>query len=103
LLAHQDHCVGMAANMINQPVAIIVAMLGPLPMIMINPKITKHAGAYATEEGCLSLTGERPTTRYHQITVQYLDEHFQPHTQSFSDFFAQIIQHECDHLKGILI
>lgn len=103
LAFHHAECVGMAANMINQPVAIIIAQLGPVAMPLINPEITKQSGAYQTEEGCLSLTGQRPTTRYHHITVRYLDAQFKPRTQTFSDYFAQIIQHECDHLKGILI
>ena len=70
---------------------------------MINPVITEKSGAYETEEGCLSLPGERKTIRYNQITVKYLDKTFTEHTQTFSGYIAQIIQHECDHLEGILI
>jgi peptide deformylase len=70
---------------------------------MINPVITVKSGPYETEEGCLSLQGTRKTTRYKTITVDYLDKKFEKHTQSFSGYIAQIIQHECDHLEGILI
>ena len=61
------------------------------------------AESYETEEGCLSLPGTRKTTRYNRITVRYLDKKFEEHTQNFSGYIAQIIQHECDHLEGILI
>jgi peptide deformylase len=70
---------------------------------MINPVIAEKRGAYETEEGCLSLAGVRKTIRYDRITVRYLDMKFSEHTQTFSGYIAQIIQHECDHLEGILI
>lgn len=103
LAVNQDRCVGMAANMIGVNKAVIIAQLGPLPIVMYNPSITAKATAYRTQEGCLSLTGERPTTRYQTITVRYQDEQFNWQTQTFREFPAQIIQHECDHLAGILI
>lgn len=103
LLAHQDHCVGLAANMIGAQKQIIIVLLGVLPVVLINPKITQQRGKYITQEGCLSLIGERPATRYQEITVTYLNKDFQPVTQQFTDFPAQIIQHEMDHCQGILI
>lgn len=53
--------------------------------------------------GCLSLTGERPTERYKNITVKYQNENLETRQQSFSDFTAEVIQHEVDHCNGILI
>jgi len=103
LMAHRDHCVGMAANMISVNKRVIVCQLGMLPVAMINPEITAKHDAYQTSEGCLSLSGERDTTRYQRIRVRYLDMQFQPHEQEFTDFAAQIIQHEVDHCEGILI
>ncbi|AVK61159.1 peptide deformylase [Lactobacillus sp. CBA3605] len=103
LQAHSADCVGMAANMIGVNKQIIVVQMGPFAMAMLNPVILKHTGAYATNEGCLSLTGERPTTRHHQITVKFWDRHFKPQQQTFNDFTAEIIQHEIDHCAGILI
>ena len=81
----------------------IIVSLGLFPLVMLNPEITKKSGAFETEEGCLSLTGTRKTTRYRKITVRYQDEQMKTHTQEFSGWTAQIIQHECDHLDGILI
>jgi len=49
------------------------------------------------------LIGERATKRYKKITVKYLDNNFNEQTQEFSDFIAEIIQHEIDHCDGILI
>ena len=103
LAAHADECVGMAANMIGKNKAIIVVQMGPLAVIMFNPKLTKQQYPYRTQEGCLSLVGERPTTRYQKITVNFQDSHFKSQQQSFTGFIAQIIQHEIDHCTGILI
>ena len=103
LRANRDRCVGMAANMIGYRKRIIIVAAGFVDIIMINPVITDKSEPYETEEGCLSLPGTRRTTRYNRITVDYLDKKFQKHTQSFGGQIAQIIQHECDHLEGILI
>ena len=103
LRANRERCVGMAANMIGYRKRIIIVATGFADIVMINPVITDRSGAYETEEGCLSLPGVRKTTRYERITVKYLDKKFAEHTQSFSGYIAQIIQHECDHLEGILI
>lgn len=103
LRANTDRAVGLAANMIGVPKAIIAIQIGPMSIPMINPEITKKSGPYEATEACLSLEGQRKTTRYKEIEVSYLDQDFKPHTQTFKDFTAQIIQHEVDHTNGILI
>ena len=103
LKANRERCVGMAANMIGYRKKIIIIATGFADMVMINPEIIARSEPYETEEGCLSLLGVRKTTRYKNITVRYLDKKFAEHTQNFSGYIAQIIQHECDHLEGILI
>ena len=103
LYAHKDGCVGMAANMIGQNVAIIVFYKGNKIEEMFNPKIISAKGSYTCEEGCLSLEGQRTTERYRQIKVSWQDRHMVSHEQSFAGFVAQIIQHEIDHINGILI
>ena len=72
-------------------------------MIMFNPVIVKKSGAFNTEEGCLSLVGTRRTTRYKEIEVEFEDMSFNKRKQKFTGWTAQIIQHECDHLEGIII
>ena len=82
---------------------IIVVAAGPFQFAMINAKITRRKGAYQTEEGCLSLDGVRPCTRYQEIEVDYLDQNFQKQHGKYSGWTAQIIQHEIDHCNGIVI
>ena len=103
LNAHQAECVGMAANMIGVSKNIIIFAIGPAQIVMYNPKMTKKSRPYKVKEGCLSLNGERNTTRYENITVEYQDESFKKCKQSYSGFVAQIIQHEIDHCNGIII
>jgi len=93
LLANLETCVGLAANMI----------VGLVPMVMFNPILLSYKGPYETEEGCLSLTGVRPTTRYETITVSYRDSKWQEQTITLTGFPAQICQHELDHLEGRII
>ena len=103
LQANRERCVGMAANMIGEKKNIIVVAAGPFQFAMINPVITKKSGAYQTEEGCLSLKGVRPCTRYQEIEVDYLDQNFKKQHGKYSGWTAQIIQHEIDHCNGIVI
>ncbi|MQS52713.1 peptide deformylase [Companilactobacillus mishanensis] len=100
---HKEDCVGMAANMIGVHKQIIAVTVGVVNVPMINPKITSKANSYSIKEGCLSLSGERETTRYKNIEVTFLDQNFKQHTQKFNGFIAEIIQHEIDHFDGILI
>ena len=103
LAAHRDSCVGMAANMIGVKKRIIIVAMGFMDLVMVNPVIIQRKQPYDAEEGCLSLEGVRKTRRFSKIKVQYMDESFQKHTQEFEGNIAQIIQHECDHLDGIII
>ncbi len=102
--ANAERCVDMAANMIGVRKNILVAQVGKEYLIMVNPKIVEHSkSCYDAEEGCLSLTGQRPAKRYNIIVVEYLDKKFKKKKQTFKGFEAQIIQHEMDHFAGILI
>ena len=103
LKAHEDGCVGMAANMIGINKRIIAVNMGFMNIAMLNPVIVKKANPYQTKEGCLSLIGIRDTTRYQDIEVEYFDINWNKQKQKFTGWIAQIIQHECDHLEGIII
>ncbi len=103
LSAHRAECVGMAANMIGVNKAIIVVNTGAANLVMLNPQLVRKAGAFRTEEGCLSLAGTRPCTRFREIEVSWQGMDLKPHRQKFTGWTAQIIQHEVDHLQGILI
>ncbi|KJQ62519.1 peptide deformylase [Streptococcus oralis] len=103
LLANRETCVGLASNMIGVQKRVIIFNLGLVPMVMFNPILLSYKGSYETEEGCLSLTGVRPTTRYETITVSYRDSKWQEKTITLTGFPAQICQHELDHLEGRII
>ena len=106
LAHHKEECVGMAANMIGVGKRIIVFVdedLGGRITVMLNPVITASDGAFDTQEGCLSLTGERRTLRYRRIEVNYENRRFRARHATFAGWTAQIIQHEVDHCNGIII
>ena len=103
LTAHKDGCVGMAANMIGVAKRIIAFDNEGKYMVMFNPEIVKRSEPYEAEEGCLSLPGTRKTKRYRSIKVRYQNGQLQTRFKTFTDWTAQIIQHEIDHCNGVLI
>ena len=103
LRANSERCVGMAANMIGVRTRVIVFENDGKISEMFNPEIIRRDGSYETEEGCLSLDGVRLTKRYKSIKVRWQTRDLKPCVQTFAGFTAQIIQHEIDHLNGILI
>jgi peptide deformylase len=104
IINHKDRCVGMAANMIGYLKTILVFLdTDNNYKIMINPRIIKQEALYKTKEGCLSLVGERECERYNKIKVEYYDLDFKIKIKTFTSFTAEIIQHEMDHFKGIII
>ncbi|MBQ2545593.1 MAG: peptide deformylase [Clostridia bacterium] len=103
LEANRERCVGMAANMIGVLRRFIAVVDGEGILVMLNPEIVKSAKPYRTEEGCLSLEGTRPVRRFESIKVRWQDEEFRVRIRTFEGFTAEIIQHEIDHLDGILI
>lgn len=103
LKVNEAGCVGMAANMIGVRKRIIAVNMGGVNVPMINPVIVKKSGPYEAEEGCLSLSDVRKTTRYREIEVEYLDINFKKQRQKYMGWIAQIIQHEVDHCDGVLI
>ncbi|MCQ2538603.1 MAG: peptide deformylase [Lachnospiraceae bacterium] len=103
LKAHREGCVGMAANMIGINKAIIVVSMGLFDVAMLNPKIVKRLKPYEAEEGCLSLTGTRKCQRYDEIEVEWQDMNFNRQRSKYTGWIAEIIQHEIDHLNGVVI
>lgn len=108
LIAHKDSCVGMATNMIGVKKRIIAFLdesgRAPTCTVILNPEIVKKDGAYNTKEGCLSLLGgPRPCKRYKSIKVKYQTLELQTRIKTYTNWTAQIIQHEIDHCDGVLI
>jgi peptide deformylase len=101
---HRKNCVGMAANMIGYSKNIFIFINEKEEMeIMIHPVILKKEGEYQTEEGCLSLTGVRKCIRDKKIIVEYMTLDFKKRIKTYTGFTAEIIEHEMDHLQGIII
>lgn len=95
---------GLAAPQIGKNFRIIFVLIDNDFVVMINPSIIEFSQDYViAEEGCLSLPniwGDVPRSK--SIIVQYLTENGLMVKQSFCDMSARIIQHEIDHLNGIL-
>ena len=106
LAAHREECVGMAANMIGEPKRVIAFVdegLGSAITVMFNPQITAADGEYDACEGCLSLHGERvPCVSCNRPRCGGNVVCGARHA-TFTDWTAQIIQHEIDHCNGVLI
>ena len=113
--------VGLAAPQIGLPIRIF--MIDPAPFaededmdeaeqvalkdmrkVFINPKITEETGEeWAFSEGCLSIPEVREDVfRKPDITIEYYDENWEKHTDTYSGLAARVIQHEYDHIEGIL-
>ena len=94
---------GISAPQIGVNKRIIIVNIGFNNIVMFNPVIVAKDGPYNTVEGCLSLPGQRNTIRYQHIEIEYEDYSFTKKRIKLSGYFAQIAQHEIDHLEGILI
>ena len=72
--------------------------------VFINPKISIEEGEeWAFNEGCLSIPDVREDVfRKPKITITYFDENFKEHTDTYDGLIARVIQHEYDHVEGIL-
>ena len=103
LQANRERCVGMAANMIGVSKRVIIVSLGFADIVMYNPVLLSKDTPYGAEEGCLSLDGTRRTTRYQNIEIEYRNAAWKKCRERYSGWIAQIIQHELDHLEGIVI
>lgn len=103
LIANRDRCVGLAANMIGKNVRIIAFADGTKAEVMVNPVLLSASDEYRAMEGCLSLDGQRQAKRFRKIKVKWCTTDGKLKMGSFTGFAAQIIQHEMDHLNGILI
>jgi peptide deformylase len=99
--------VGLAAPQVGLPLRIFVAAESAKreeAKVYVNPVITDEEGSEEGEEGCLSLPEIRiKVPRFTQLRVEALDEHGQPFSENLTDYVARIIQHENDHLDGVLL
>lgn len=114
---YYTHGVGLAAPQIGLPIRLFVIDAQPFlededykgslkefKRTFINPYIVEEEGKkWDFEEGCLSIPGIRENVgRQEKITVEYYDEDFNFHRETFDDIIARVIQHEHDHIEGKL-
>ncbi len=96
--------IGLAAPQVDKSIRLIVVSTKTGPMIMINPVITKKSLAKEwDEEGCLSVPHTfGQVKRHHLIRVKFIDEAGQDRQIEAKGLLARVMQHEIDHLDGIL-
>ena len=113
--------IGLAAPQVGVPIRIFIvdatpfeedeelteeerAFLSTFKQVFINAKIIEETGdEWAFNEGCLSIPDIREDIfRNDTIKIEYLDENFEKYTKKFDGIVARIIQHEYDHIEGIL-
>ena len=96
--------VGLAANQLGIMEQLIVTNVDNNPLIVINPQIVSARGEENLEEGCLSLPGIEFTITHHKfITVKGSNKYSEPQTIEADGLLAKVLEHEIDHLNGILI
>jgi peptide deformylase len=101
--------IGLAAPQIDELVQAIVVDPTPLSpegtraLALINPEILAYTGSCVFEEGCLSVPGTYADVRRPEsVSVRYLGIDGAERTEDFAGMMARVIQHEMDHLQGIL-
>jgi len=111
---HNAEGVGLAAPQIGLTIRIFVVDLSPLSdeepelanfvKAFINPHIIEKTGdKVLMDEGCLSIPGIREDVlRYNTIRIKYFDTNWQVHDEIYTGFTARVLQHEYDHLDGIM-
>ncbi len=102
---HQANGIGLAANQVGRTerIAIIQNPYQEDTIILINPRITARSGTRRAGEGCLSIPGHSGyTQRAQEVTVTAVNIDGRKFTLTAQGYLAQIIQHEVDHLDGIL-
>ena len=111
---YRSHGVGLAAPQINKSIRLFIIDASPyaeddenckdFKKVFINAHIYEESGnEWGFEEGCLSVPKINETViRKENLRMKYMDEKFVEHDEEFTGLLARIIQHEYDHLDGIL-
>ncbi|MDC6384488.1 peptide deformylase [Flagellimonas taeanensis] len=118
---YNAHGVGLAAPQVGLPIRLFVVDTTPFSddedlspeeqeklngfkKVFINAKIIEETGKeWDFNEGCLSIPDIREDVkRKPEITITYMDENFKPHTETYDGLLARVIQHEYDHIEGIM-
>jgi peptide deformylase len=102
-LMHDGDGIGLAAPQVGESVRLVVFETQEDRGALINPVIVSREGSDVGTEGCLSLPNlNGDVERATEITVKYIDENGKKQTKTWQDLTARVVQHEMDHLDGIL-
>jgi peptide deformylase len=107
---HEAGGIGLAANQVGVLHRMIVVDVSDMdddpgipPTVMLNPVVARGEGEWAVEEGCLSIPELRDeVARPERIIVQYRDIDFEPRELTLTGMPGRVVQHEIDHLDGVL-
>jgi peptide deformylase len=109
---YESHGVGIAAPQVGKSLNLFVIDTTPfedekypnLKKVFINAEIIEEFGdKWDFEEGCLSIPHIRENVKRHSnIRIRYQDEHFVEHEEEYDSLAARVIQHEYDHIQGVL-
>jgi peptide deformylase len=102
--------IGFAANQVGDLNRVIVIDISDTeegkatkPMVLINPEVVSKEGESSLEEGCLSIPGVRDiVSRPKNLTIKFKDGDFQDASVEAPGLLGRVIQHEIDHLNGVL-
>ena len=109
-IMYDESGVGLAAAQVGWPVRLL--LMNPAgskddeseARVVINPKVVKSWGKSKDQEGCLSFPEIFvDVVRKAGVRLQWQDEHGEAHEQDLNDFAARVVQHEMDHLEGVLL
>lgn len=105
---HREDGIGLAAPQVGISKKILVVDISPFeegagPRAFINPEIVESWGEAVVEEGCLSIPDVREdVSRPEGIKIVFVDENGSKHEESHDGWMARVLQHEIDHLNGVL-
>jgi peptide deformylase len=95
--------IGLAANQVGVPLQVAVIELEEKVTELINPQIVRSSGEIVDWEGCLSVPGfVAEIKRAEKVTVKARDRHGKEFRVKGEELFARALQHEIDHLNGVL-
>ena len=117
---YEAHGVGLAAPQVGLGIRLFIVDASPFAdddelteeerkqltgfkKVFINPQIEESGEEWAFNEGCLSIPDVREDVyRQEELQIRYWDENFKEHTEQYTGLAARVIQHEYDHIEGIL-
>ncbi len=103
-IMYANRAIGLAAPQVGASKRVVIIDIGKGLILMINPEIRTGFGEEQMEEGCLSLPDTTVNVnRNETLFVRYIDQNEKEKEREFKGLPARVIQHEVDHLNGVLI